>query len=141
MSTPTLKDKFLVLPSRVAKDNGRWLLRRTLLVSACLFALCSSCKAQISYLYDWVPQPYSNKTPVEYGYVEQANGHLHLEIPVGEPQTNRAGGGTTHVRLVYDSNFWYPDSFGTAAYTWYPGASWHLLPTSTEVAQQNRTGV
>ena len=99
----------------------------------CFFGLGASCLAQTttSYLYDWVPQPYSNKTPVEYGYVEQANGHLHLEIPIGDVQQNRSGSGTTQVRLVYDSNFWNPDSFGTASDTWDAGASWHLLPQQT----------
>jgi hypothetical protein len=100
-------------------------------LAACLIALSASCQAQANgYLYDWAPGPNSNPAPVEYGYVEQADGHLHLEIPIGEPRHNRSGSGTTQVRLVYDSNLWNPNNyFGGTSYNWEPGASWHLLPT------------
>lgn len=90
------------------------------------------CSAQSAYLYAWVPQPYSNQQPAEYGYVEQANGHLHLEIPLGETRLNRSGGSATKARLVYDSNFWYPYSYDTTSYSWAPGTTWHLLPQPTE---------
>ena len=133
MHTSVLKPDYLRY-FRIAFDMvGRRRSVWAAFVAACIIALGASCLAQTTtdYLYDWVPQPYSNKTPVEYGYVEQANGHLHLEIPIGEPQQNRSGSGTTQLRIVYDSNFWNPDTFGTTSYTWFPGASWHFLPGQT----------
>lgn len=101
-------------------------------IAVCFPAFSISCQAQGSpYLYSWAPGPDSNPMPTEYGYVEQTNGHLHLEIPLGEARKDRSGSGTTQARLVYDSNFWYPDQKIAPAYSWYPGASWHVLPQQT----------
>jgi RHS repeat-associated protein len=56
---------------------------------------------------DAVGQPeFSTPTPVELGYVEQANGHLHLEIPVGQAIPQRGNPKGFQFRITYDSNFW-----------------------------------
>ena len=124
-----------------AFDFGtRYHINLRLVLAACLIALAASPwpafgqsgptgeGGSSSYLYSWMPSPSSNPAPVEYGYVEQADGHLHLEIPIGEPRHNRIGDGTKQVRLVYDSNFWSPAIPGGMNYYWFPGTSWHLLP-------------
>jgi hypothetical protein len=91
-----------------------------LFVGLCLISFSASCQAQANgYLYDWAPGPNSNPASVEYGYVEQADGHLHLEIPIGELRHNRSGSGSTQVRLVYDSNFWNPNMlWNGTSYLW-----------------------
>src|SRR5882762_7029985 len=58
-----------------------------------------------SYLSSIGQPTFTTPDPVEFGFVESANGHLHLEVPIGsfaqrgipEPQT---------FRLVYDSYIW-----------------------------------
>ncbi len=47
----------------------------------------------------------------ELGYVESANGALHLEIPLGA-FAQRGSGGTLQYRLVYDSSIWSVNSSG-----------------------------
>ena len=48
---------------------------------------------------------FSAPEPVEYGFVESANGNLHLEFPLGSyPQ--RGSKQPYNARLVYDSHIW-----------------------------------
>src|SRR6266567_1053683 len=69
--------------------------------------------------------------PAELGYVESANGTLHLEVPLGSfPQR---GGGLLDYRLIYDSSIWTISSGGA----WMPspdpllGAGWRQTPRVT----------
>ena len=58
-----------------------------------------------SYLQSIGVPPFSTQLPVQNGYINLANGDLHLEIPLGSfPQR---GGRTETVALVYDSNIWW----------------------------------
>jgi hypothetical protein len=70
--------------------------------------------------------------PTELGYVEAANGLLHLEIPLGAfPQ--RGSGDLLTYQLVYDSSVWTINS--SSAWTPSPqpllGAGWHQTPQVT----------
>jgi RHS repeat-associated protein len=121
-------------------------LRNTCLLAAMLvlaLATSSAAHAQAgagttNYL-DAVGQPeFSTPTPVELGYVEQANGHLHLEIPIGQAIPQRGNPKGFQLRIAYDSNFWNaaPDIAGD--YQWMSAgplsgnllaaSNWNLLP-------------
>lgn len=133
------KFKFAFLPQYFVREFP-FMTKRACVLLVGLFAFSAVCEAQFSdYLYSWAPRPETNPASVDYGYVEQADGHLHLEIPIGTPRQNRSGSGKTQVRLVYDSNFWYPNSFMGTTYSWYPGQSWRLLPTSNFTGYQHFT--
>src|SRR5947209_2014126 len=63
---------------------------RMLLVIPALLALGGVARAQSpSYLQEYGVPAYSAADPVEYGFLEQANGHLHLEFPMGTPIPQR----------------------------------------------------
>jgi hypothetical protein len=88
---------------------------------------------------DAVGQPeFSTPTPVELGYVEQANGHLHLEIPIGQAIPQRGNPKGFQLRIAYDSNFWNPApdiggdwqwmSAGSLSGNLLGASNWNLLP-------------
>jgi RHS repeat-associated protein len=82
----------------------RWIL---LLVFSALLGASTAVplKAQ-SYLQNIGVPPFTTTIPVENGFINAANGNLHLEIPLGSfPQ--RGGRAVTAV-LMYDSTIWYP---------------------------------
>src|SRR5690348_2719928 len=66
-----------------------------------------------SYIYDPGRPPYTTSIPVELGFVNVANGNLHLEIPIGSPLPQR-GLPPFAASMVYDSRIWTP------AGTWSP---------------------
>ena len=92
-----------------------------------------------SYLYDWAPRPESNQAPVEYGYVEQTDGHLHLEIPLGPARKGRDGKSSVEPRLTYDSNIWGPLGMGSSM-AWNPHTGWRLLPSVFNWGSQGYSG-
>ncbi len=58
-----------------------------------------------SYLDEPGIPSFTTSFPVEYGFINLANGNLHIEIPIATyPQ--RGNIKALHVRLVYDSRFW-----------------------------------
>jgi RHS repeat-associated protein len=62
-------------------------------------------KAQ-SYLQNIGVPPFTTQLPVENGFVNVANGDLHLEIPLGSfPQRS---GAPDKIVLMYDSTIWQP---------------------------------
>jgi hypothetical protein len=68
-----------------------------------LFGASVTAKAQ-SYLQNVGVPPFTTKLPVENGFINAANGNLHLEIPLGSfPQR---GGPPDKIVLMYDSGFW-----------------------------------
>ena len=66
--------------------------------------------------------PFTTALPVESGFINAANGNLHIEIPLGSfPQR---GGATDKVVLMYDSAFWTPYYSSGTGFVWEPiGAS------------------
>ncbi|HKV78500.1 MAG TPA: RHS repeat-associated core domain-containing protein [Candidatus Sulfotelmatobacter sp.] len=118
-------------------------LRCFLFVVAGLFLLSitnQEVRAQ-EYLSEYGQPDFSSPTPVEYGYVEQANGHLHLEIPLGDALPQRGNKQGIQFRIVYDSNIWSP-AYELNSWAWTPlnvagsnawpdGGGWHLLPWFT----------
>ena len=79
--------------------------------------------------------PYTAPDPTEIGFVETANGSLHIEIPLGSfPQRGSAPPLT--IKAVYDSNifrivtgatpYWSPDN---------PSGGWKIVPNAYAFAQ------
>src|SRR5258708_34091820 len=61
--------------------------------------------AQNSYLDEPGIPAFTTALPVEHGFINLANGNLHIEIPIATyPQ--RGNTSALHARLVYDSRFW-----------------------------------
>lgn len=120
------------LPKRAIASTLSIVSGLFLLVFVCLTASAQ----QPAYLQDFGQPSYSNPAPVEYGYVEQANGHLHLEIPIGSPLPQRGTEAPIQFRLAYDSNIWTATSSIAGVYVWEVqpmsvGGGWHLLPDSS----------
>jgi len=95
----------------------------------CLFFGITSAVAQNYTTMIGTPN-FSTDIPVRLGYVNAANGDLHIEIPLGTYA--QRGKLTYSARLVYDSriwqssNVWEPDNVPneTASYQW---SGWRLL--------------
>src|SRR6266849_4538982 len=85
--------------------------RRILCVSACFFLACLPIAAQSNYLTEIGPPPTHITIPVELGFIDLTNGNLHLEIPLGQPFSQR-GKLTYEAKLVYDSRIWVPGVWG-----------------------------
>ena len=94
-----------------------------------------------SYLQNVGVPPFTTAVPVENGFINLANGNLHLEISLGSyPQR---GGKTDSVALEYDSNFWWPQGDPWAGCCWWEptnvtanpwpnwpsGGGWRLVTT------------
>lgn len=85
-----------------------------LLVFRTLFLLFFSLLVAVSataqgYIYDAGTPLYTTAEPVELGFINVANGNLHIEIPL----TTSPQRGKRHfsAALVYDSRIWHP-TFG-----------------------------
>ncbi len=90
--------------------------------------------AQNSYLDEPGIPAFTTAFSVEHGFINLANGNLHLEIPIASyPQ--RGGSLRYHARLVYDSRFWtFNASDDTRPTAWQPdgvqsgpGIGWRLI--------------
>ena len=62
-----------------------------------------------TYLQSIGVPSFTTQLPVENGFINAANGDLHLEIPMGT--FPRRGGGQETISLVYDSNIWWNDPY------------------------------
>src|SRR5438445_13827421 len=60
---------------------------------------------------------FTTAIPVELGYLNVANGNLHLEVPLDSAQ--QRGGSVFVAKMVYDSRIWRIVSSGTS-YVWQP---------------------
>ena len=94
------------------RQTGTWKkqanqLKRVLMVFSFLTlasTLLPSVARGQSYVYQVGTPTFTTALPVENGFVNMANGDLHLEIPLGDfPQR---GGRSLSPRLVYDSRIW-----------------------------------
>src|SRR5579883_1176622 len=100
------------------RQNCKHFLTRMILLAAALVALLlpATSHAQ-NYLYEVGQPTFSTSFPVENGFVNIANGNLHLEIPLGSALLQR-GGLSYMPKLVYDSRIW---QFGNGSgYAWAP---------------------
>lgn len=100
----------------------------------CLSGLVGGLASAQNYLNAIGQTTYTAPEPADSGFVETANGNLHLEIPLGTfPQ--RGTGQPVTLRMVYDSNIWFlnPNYGGPV---WQPtnvpgtgtGGGWRLIP-------------
>jgi YD repeat-containing protein len=110
---------------------GRLLSSGILLISSLIEA--NFAVAQ-SYMDDPGIPAFTTAFPVEHGFINLANGNLHLEIPIASyPQ--RGNKLQYHARLVYDSRFWtYNPIDDTRPTAWQPdgvpsgpGIGWRLI--------------
>ena len=86
---------------------------------ACLMVLFSAApaSAQTPYLLQPGAPTFTSADPFELGYVNVANGDVHVEIPLSaSPQRGRNG---FTFKLVYDSNIWHIVNTGSAL-VWQP---------------------
>ncbi len=103
----------------------------SLLAVLCIVAaLCGLAGAQ-NYLTSIGQTSFTAPEPAELGFVETANGNLHLEIPLGSFR-QRGSSQPLEVKLTYDSNMWqtYINAFGSAQ--WAPsikGSGWVVTPS------------
>ena len=69
-------------------------------------ALCAVCLAQDApgYMSEQGRPPFTTEAPVEGGFINLANGNLHLEIPIASIPERSGRQYTAH--LVYDSRMW-----------------------------------
>ena len=96
-------------------------------------------KAQ-TYLESVGVPPFTTQSPVEMGFVNLANGDLHIEIPLGSfPQR---GGREDKIAIVYDSaiwegGYWAPDNIPPSGVSEpFIGAGWRLV-TSGDTGTTN----
>src|SRR5947209_8287355 len=69
-------------------------------------AALSAASAAQSYIYATGSPSFSTLEPVELGFIDVANGNLHLEIPLASPP--QRGSLVASEKLVYDSRIWSP---------------------------------
>ena len=95
--------------------------------SALLFVTNSFGQNPVSYLNDAGSPAYATNIPVPNGYINLANGNLHLEVPLASPP--QRGAVKVNERLVYDSRIWMFSPFGThGSFHWWP---YNIYGTST----------
>jgi len=88
--------------------------------------------AALAFGQSYIDEPgipeFTTSFPVEHGFINIANGNLHLEIPIASyPQ--RGGKLKYNARLVYDSRFWTYNSNSNSGVAWNPnGVSGYPIP-------------
>jgi len=96
------------LRSRVHVPVGLDAILRRILISIAMIALMAAASDRAvaqNYATMTGAPSFSAPEPVELGFVENANGNLHLEFPLGSfPQ--RGSSQPYSLRLVYDSHIW-----------------------------------
>src|SRR5712692_9266098 len=88
---------------RMQKDRvGTGRPVRLLLICTSVFLFPAASRAQ--YLLQTGSPTFTNAEPVEMGFINVANGNLHIEIPLAS--TPQRGSLPYGARLVYDSRIW-----------------------------------
>jgi RHS repeat-associated protein len=91
-----------------------------------LLGLTSSATFGQTYLDEIGIPTFTTALPVELGFVNLANGNMHLEIPIASyPQRGKP---TLVGRLAYDSRVWIVNPNGLNGYQWQPTGGWHFMP-------------
>jgi RHS repeat-associated protein len=86
---------------RIRRPLGSFILAAFLLL---LGPIAASVGAQQTSLEDLGVPPFNTMLPVEMGYINTANGQLHLEIPLADSPVR--AGQNFKAALMYDSNIW-----------------------------------
>lgn len=90
------------------------------LAAVCVFLLAgfqAHAQEAWDYLQNTNASTFSGTVPVEMGFINTANGNLHLEIPLVDPKQRGAIG--FNPKFVYDSRIWIPENTGQE-WVWYP---------------------
>lgn len=121
--------------SRTLPRNDSWVRASKQMVFLCVLALAFNRigRAQ-SYLLQTGAPTFTTADPVPMGFVNIANGNLHIEIPItSAPQR---GSLTYAAKLVYDSRIWRTVFNGTS-WAWQPDnvpdsdGGWRLVTPGT----------
>jgi len=83
--------------------------------------------AQNTYLYGTGNPTWGVNIPIENGFINVANGNVHIEIPIGSE--SQRGSLPLTESLVYDSRMWQIVSSGTA-YGFQSTGGWSLSGTA-----------
>jgi len=105
--------------------------RKVFVVSFLLSAVlaCSRPAAAQNYFYEYGIYPWSNPVPVPGGYVDAANGNLHIEVPIAS--LTERGAVPFVAKLVYDSHIWQQVTSGSST-SWVPvNAGWRLVTSGS----------
>ena len=87
------------------------------MLSLLLLAACITAVAQAQYLLETGSPTFATTEPVPMGFINIANGNLHIEIPIANvPQR---GGRPFVAKMVYDSRIWKIVDNGTSQ-SWQP---------------------
>ena len=81
-----------------------WYRLASLVVFVCCFT-APALYAQQSFMDEPGIPAFTTAFPVEHGFINLANGNLHLEFPIAS-YAQRGNSKALHARLVYDSRFW-----------------------------------
>lgn len=116
---------------------------RTLL-TVVVFLFTTACFGQTFMDEPGIPA-FTTSFPVEHGFINIANGALHLEIPIASyPQ--RGSKLEYHARLVYDSRFWTSGNQTPTQSDWQPngvpsdpriGIGWRLITDEESGSSSN----
>jgi hypothetical protein len=87
------------------------------LVACILVSVSAAAQEPWDYLGALGSTNFSENVPVEFGFVDLANGNLHLEIPLADPA--QRGALRYNARFVYDSRVWMPVLYGNSWYWTY----------------------
>lgn len=101
----------------------RRILFISLLIIPLIAAISTTCAdAQNNYLYGTGNPTWGVNIPIENGFINVANGNVHIEIPIGsEPQR---GGMSYTESVIYDSRIWQIVNTGSS-YSFQPnGGGW-----------------
>jgi RHS repeat-associated protein len=93
------------------------------------FLACAHPARAQNYFYEYGIYPWSNPVPVPGGYVDAANGNLHIEIPI----TSLAERGQVPfvASMVYDSHIWVQEASGSSS-LWAPAnPGWRLVTSGS----------
>src|SRR5207248_2774536 len=92
-------------------NSSYYAVRVVLLIA--VWALIPATSVAQTYVYATGSPTFNTAYPVESGFVNVANGNLHMEIPLASPP--QRGSLRVGAKLVYDSRIWKPVSG-----VWYP---------------------
>jgi len=111
-------------------------------LSVLLTCLAEQSNAQ-NYVYDTGSPTYGVSFPVPNGFINVANGNVHLEIPLGT-FTQRGNLPSLTIKLVYDSRIWRINQ-NLSTYSWQPNniynsmAGWRLSIGAGAYSYQSST--
>ena len=99
--------------------RAKGLIVSILLLTATMTVFPAQSRAQWMHYYGLMGgrPSFNTPAPVEMGFIDLANGDLHLEFPLASPA--QRGALAANSRLVYDGRIWWITNNGTST-TWQP---------------------